>query len=64
MEVRISFDTNNAAFGDGNWAAEVRRVLEVAMDDVTALDEQNLYDEPVTLRDINGNRIGESEVRL
>ena len=64
MEVRITFKTDNVAFEDGNWTEEVRRVLEVAMDDVTALNAQDIYDEPTALFDINGNRIGTAEVRL
>ena len=57
MEIRIEFETGNAAFqdyphGDGNWEEEVKRVMEQATDFLTG----DMGDEK--LRDSNGNTVG------
>jgi hypothetical protein len=50
----IVFSTDNAAFDDER--AEIARILHQIADDVP---HQLLYtDEPVRIRDINGNRVG------
>lgn len=51
-DVRITIDTGNAAFDDGNREAEVARILREAADRIEAGAED------FTLRDINGNKVG------
>jgi hypothetical protein len=51
-DVRITIDTGNAAFDDGNREYEVARILREAADRI----ENGAED--FTLRDINGNKVG------
>ena len=57
MEIRIEFETSNAAFqeyphGDGNWEEEVKRIMKQATDFLIG-DMRN-----EKLRDSNGNTVG------
>jgi hypothetical protein len=56
--IRITIDTGNAAFSDGNKGAEVARILRELAD---RLDDSGAEVLPVTLRDYNGNRVGEAK---
>lgn len=49
----LKIETDNAAFEDDNLLAEVARILRVAADKV----EQG--DHPASLRDVNGNKVGD-----
>lgn len=54
--VKISIDTDNAAFGDTEYDryAEIARILREAANRVEVGDHCGEF----TLRDINGNRVG------
>jgi hypothetical protein len=51
-DIRITIDTGNAAFDDGNREAEVARILRAAADRIEAGAED------FSLRDFNGNTVG------
>lgn len=58
MEIRIQFDTDNAAFqdyphGDGNWEEEVKAIMKQATAQLLGS-----MDGDCKLRDTNGNTIG------
>lgn len=53
MELRIAFDTGNAAFDDGNGPAESARILRKIAGRLEAGHESG------GIMDSNGNRIGE-----
>lgn len=54
-ELRLSMELGNDAFAD-DAASEVARILRVLADRI----EQGLPDEPIRLRDINGNTVGQA----
>lgn len=57
MRFTLSFDCNNAAFGEDETerAWEVCRILQKA---ARTIEEIGLEDGPVTILDANGNRVG------
>ena len=60
MKFKIAFDTDNAAFEDDNGPHEIARVLRRIADDFEAGRNGKLPDGiPASIRDINGNCIGE-----
>lgn len=50
--MKIEFQTDNAAFDDGNDVAEISRILDKIRDSVLEGHESGL------IHDLNGNRIG------
>ena len=56
-ELRLSMELVNDAFAD-DAASEVARILRVLADRI----EQGLPDEPIRLRDYNGNTVGSVEL--
>lgn len=54
MKLRIDLDTNNAAFED-DFEGELRRILK-GVAQYMACNRHN--DDPIDLRDINGNKCG------
>lgn len=56
-ELRLSMELVNDAFAD-DAANEVARILRVLAERI----EQGLPDEPIRLRDINGNTVGQAEL--
>ena len=56
MRLAINIDLDNDAFNEGDLIAACRPLVERALD-ALALTE------PVTLRDVNGNKVGTAEVR-
>lgn len=58
MKCTININMDNSAFGD-NKADELQRILhELANDIACSTIEENTYDS-FSIRDINGNKIGE-----
>ena len=55
-ELRLSMELGNDAFAD-DCAGEIARILRVLADRI----EQGLPDEPIRLRDVNGNTVGQAE---
>ncbi len=53
-KIHIEFDTDNAAFSDGNMEAEITRILCIVADRVCAHGDDEAY----PIFDLNGNRIG------
>ena len=56
MSVNIQFSTDNEAFCNGNMESEIRDILEHI---AHKIDQGYLKS---TIRDVNGNQIGECEV--
>lgn len=56
MAVHIKFETDSAAFDDGNKGAEIARILRRIAAQVGTLDGED--DVVLPVRDINGNKIG------
>lgn len=56
-ELRLSIELVNDAFTD-DAASEVARILRVLADRI----EKGLPDEPMRLRDVNGNTVGQAEL--
>lgn len=56
MKVRLSLDTDNAAFEDDRWESEVARILRATAVKVEAGGTGFI------VRDANGNKVGKFEV--
>lgn len=52
MRIKIEFETDNAAFADGNAHMEIARIFADISD---GIDKSNTVG---SIRDINGNKIG------
>ena len=55
-ELRLSMELVNDAFAD-DAASEVARILRVLAE---RIEQEGLHNEPVRLRDINGNTVGQA----
>ncbi|MDY0268316.1 hypothetical protein [Trichloromonas sp.] len=56
MKAQIIISMDNAAFEDGGPMEELSRILGEAARRVLAIDPERA--EPITLRDLNGNKVG------
>ncbi len=59
MKLKITIDMDNAAF-DGDSGTEAARILRKTADTIDGLDLAQ--GETLSLRDINGNAVGEAKV--
>ena len=59
QQITITIDTGNAAFEDGAGGSEVARILRTLAD---RYENDGLWDQTHTLRDINGNRVGKATI--
>ncbi len=58
----LSFDTDNAAFANGNMAAEITRILQEVCNRINdGWADQDEYFREFLIFDINGNRVGTFE---
>ena len=57
-ELRLSMELVNDAFAD-DAANEVARILRVL---AQRIEQEGLHNEPMRLRDINGNTVGQAEL--
>jgi hypothetical protein len=55
MKITININTDHAAFGDGNFANEMRVVLMQVVEQLTG---DTAFPLPFPLVDSNGNRVG------
>ena len=66
MEIKIDIACDNAAFQDGNFSTEVRRMLLDVANNIEGYEfaQKNVPGEmePQKLRDINGNVVGSFEI--
>lgn len=60
----LTLDTDNAAFDDGNAAAETARILRDCADRIERGDDGDwtLDGIVLSLYDVNGNRVGQAEI--
>jgi hypothetical protein len=55
---RITIETGNAAFADGNGLAEVARILRELAE---RIEDRACFPEVMRLYDVNGNHVGEAK---
>lgn len=60
MAIKISIETDNAAFSDDG-PGEVARILRAVAERLEGAREADFH---MVLRDINGNRVGECEAHI